>query len=139
MNQFVLRKKSTYFTRMPVQEDLEEGMDELRGCCRQLLATNHECEHMLCDGVEEAYKVGGLSIEIEKCPHHGCGAQFYASPTQNLQHQDSVHCGILAFVCGACRCIYISEGALVYHIIHRHNGPVGFERSVQKFCTHIKC
>ena len=115
---------------MPVQEDLEEGMDELQGCCGQLLVTNHEYEHMLCDGVEEAYRVGGLSIELEKCPHPGCGVRFYASPTQNLQHQDSVHCGVLAYVCGACRGIYISEGAFACHIIHRHNGPAGFERDM---------
>ena len=52
-----LERNLIYFTRMPVQEDLEEGMDELRGCCGQLLATNPKCEHMLCDGVEEAYRV----------------------------------------------------------------------------------
>ena len=104
-------------------------MDVLWGCCGQLLATNHECEHMLCDGVEEAYRVGGLSIELEKCPHPGCGAWFYSS-TQNLQHQDSVHHGVLAHVCGACRGIYISEEALVCHIIHGNNGPVGFERDM---------
>ena len=115
---------------MPVQEDLEEGTDELGGCYGQLLTTNCKCERTLCDGVEEAYRVGGLSIELEKCPHPGCGAQFYASPTQNLQHQDSVHCGVLAYVCGACRGIYISKGALVHHIIHRHNGPVGFKRDM---------
>ena len=65
---------------MPVQEDLEEGTDELSGCCGRLLATNHECEHTLCDRVKEAYRVGGLLIELEKCPHPGGGAQFYASP-----------------------------------------------------------
>ena len=115
---------------MPVQEGLEEGTDELRGCFGQLLATNHECEHMLCDGVEEAYRVGGLSIELEKCPHPGCGTWFYASPTQNLQHQDSVHHGVLTYVCGTCRGIYVSEGPLVCHIIHGHNGPAGFERDM---------
>ena len=115
---------------MPVQEDLEEGMDELWGCCWQLLATNHECEHTLCDGVEEPYRVAGLSVELEKCPHPGCGARFYSSPTQNLQHQDSVHYGILAYVCGACRGIYVSEGAFVCHIIHGHNGPVGLKRDM---------
>ena len=123
---------------MPVQEDLKEGMDELQGCCGQLLVTNHECEHMLCDGVEEAYRVGGLSIELEKCPHPGCGARFYASPTQNLQH----HHGVLAYVCGACRGIYISEGALVHHIIHGHNGPAGLERDMnirhgERHCTKV--
>ena len=79
-----LERNLIYFTRMPVQEDMEEGTDELQGCCEQLLATNCKCEHTLCDGVEEAYRVGGLSIELEKCPHPGCGAWFYSSPTQNL-------------------------------------------------------
>ena len=70
---------------MPVLEDIEEECtDELQGCCGQLLATNRESEHTLYDGVEEVYRVGGLSIELEKCPHPGCGAQFYASPSQNL-------------------------------------------------------
>ena len=96
---------------MPVQEGLEEGTDELRGCCGQLLATNCECKHTLCDGVEEPYRVGGLSIELEKCLHPGCGARFYSSPTQNLQHQDSFHHGVLAYVYGACRGMYISEGS----------------------------
>ena len=93
---------------MPVLEDIEEeGTDELRGCCGQLLAASRESKHMLCDGVEEAYRVGGLLIELEKCPHPGCGAQFYAFPTQNLQHQDSIHRGVLAYICAACRGIYI--------------------------------
>ena len=108
---------------MPVLEDIEEGTDELQGCCGQLLATNRECKHMLCDG-----------------PHPGCGAWFYASPTQNLQ--DSVHHGVLAFICGACRSIYVSEGALVHHIIHGHNGPVGFKRDMnirhgERHCTKV--
>ena len=127
---------------MPVLEDIEEeGTDELRGCCGQLLATNRESEHTLCDGVEEAYRVGGLSIELKKCPHPGCGAQFYASPTQNLQHQDSVHC-VLAYICVACRGIYVSEGALVHHIIYGHNGPAGFKRDMdirhrERHCTKV--
>ena len=41
---------------MPVLEDIEEECtDELRECCGQLLAMNRESEHILCDGVEEAY------------------------------------------------------------------------------------
>ena len=128
---------------MPVLEDIEEeGTDELQGCCGQLLAINCESEHTLCDGVEEAYRVGGLSMELEKCPHPGCGAWFYASPTQNLQHQDSVHRGVLAYICGACRGIYVSEGALGHHIIHWYNGPVGFERDMdirhgERHCTKV--
>ena len=68
-----LERNLIYFTRMSAREDLKEGTDELQGCCGQLLATNHQCEHTLCDGGEEPYRVGGLSIELEKCPHPGCG------------------------------------------------------------------
>ena len=81
---------------MPVLEDTEEeGTDKLQGCCGQLLATNWESEHMLCDGVEEVYRIGGLLIELEKCPHSGRGAQFYASPTQNPSWCSGLHlCGM---------------------------------------------
>ena len=48
-----LERNPIYFTRMPAQEDLEEGTDELRVCCGQLLATNHEHVHTLYDGGEE--------------------------------------------------------------------------------------
>ena len=109
---------------MPVQ-DLEVGTDELRGYCGQLLPTNHECEHMLCDGVEEAYGVGGLSIELEKCPHPGCGAWFYASPTQNLQHQDSIHHGVLAYICGACRVYTFPRGPLCITLFMGTTGQWG--------------
>ena len=79
---YILKGNFIYFTRMPVLEDIEEECtDELQERCGQLLATNRESEHMLCDGVEEAYRVGGLSIKLEKCPHPGCGAWFYASPS----------------------------------------------------------
>ena len=125
-----LERNLIYFTRMPAQEDLDEGMDELQVCCGQLLANNREHEHTLCDGGEEPHRVGGLSIKLEKCPHPSCGVQFYSSPTQNLQHQDSVHHVILAYVCGACRGIFVSEGAFVHHIIHRHNGAAGFEKDM---------
>ena len=128
---------------MPVLEDIEEECtDKLQGCCGQLLATNWESEHTLCDGVEEAYRVGGLSIELEKCPHPGCGAQFYASPSQNLRHQDSIHHGVLAYICAACRGIYILEGAFMRHIIHGHDRPEGFKRDMdirhgERYCTKV--
>ena len=51
-------------------------------------------------------------------------------PALNLQHQDTVHCAILGYICGACRGTYVSEGAFVCHVILRHNGPVGFERDM---------
>ena len=137
-----LERNFIYSTRMPAQEDLEEGTDDLWACCGQLLVTNHEHEHTLCDEEEEPYRVGGLSIELEKCPHPNCGVQFYSSPTRNLQHQDSVHHAILAYVCGACRGIYVSEGAFVCHIIHWHNGPLGFKRDMnirhgERHCTRV--
>ena len=53
-----LERNLIHFTRMPVQKDLEEGTDELWECCGQLLVTNCECEHTLCDRVEEPYRVG---------------------------------------------------------------------------------
>ena len=81
---YILKGNFIYFTRMPVLEDIEECTDKLQECCEQLLATNRESEHMLCDGVEEAYRVAGLSITLEKCPHPGCGTWFYVSPSQNL-------------------------------------------------------
>ena len=83
---YILKENFIHFTRMPVLEDIEEEcMDELRECCGKLLATDRESEHTLCDRVEEVDWVGGLSIELEKCPHPGCGARFYASPGQNLK------------------------------------------------------
>ena len=107
-----------------------EGTDESRVCCRQLLVSNCKDEHTLCNGEEEAYRLGALTIKLERCPHNGCGAQFYTSPTLNLQHQDTVHCAILAYICGACRGIYVSEGAFVCHVILGHNGPAGFKRDM---------
>ena len=112
---------------MPAQEDLEEGTDELRVCCRQLLVTNHEHEHTLCDGGEEPCRVGGLSIKLEKCPHPSCGGDFILPLLKIFSIRNSVHRGIFTYVCGACRGIYVSEGAFVCHIIHGHNGPVGFK------------
>ena len=59
---------------MPVQDDVKEGTDEFKACCRQLLASNRDQEHSLCDGEEDPYRLGGLAIEMEGCPHRGCGA-----------------------------------------------------------------
>ena len=44
---------------MPVQADAEGGTDDLKVCCGQLLASNHEHEHTLCDGVEDS-----LGLEV---------------------------------------------------------------------------
>ena len=117
---------------MIVQGDTESGTDDLKVCCGQLLASNHEHEHTLCDGEEDHYRAGGLVIELEGCPHRDCGAQFFSSPSQNLQHQDTIHWTILAYICGTCWGIYVSEGAFVCHIVHGHNGPAGFERDMNE-------
>ena len=128
---------------MPVLEDIEEQCtDELMECCSQVLATNWESKHTLCSRVEEAYWVGGLSIELEKCPHPGCGTRFNASSGQNLRHQDSVLHGVLGYICAACRGIYVLEGTLMCHIIHGHDGPEGFERDMnihhgERYCTEV--
>ena len=66
------KREFYFYTRMPVLEDIkEECMDELMECCGKLLATNWESEHTLCNGVEDAYRVGRLLIKLEKCPHPG--------------------------------------------------------------------
>ena len=62
-----------------MQEDIGVGMDELRMCCGQLLAEKRDVEHSLCDGEEDSYRVGGLTIELESCPHRGCRARFLSS------------------------------------------------------------
>ena len=115
---------------MPAQDDVKEGTDELMACCRQLLASDIDQEHSLSDGKKDPYKVGGLAIEMEGCPHIGCGARFFSSPVQNLQHQDSIHRAILAHVCATYWGIYILEGALIRYIIHGQDGPVGFENDM---------
>ena len=73
---------------MSAQTNMDEGTDDLKMCCGQLLASNHEHEHTLCNSEEDDYSVEGLSIELERCPHGGCGVQFFSSPDQNLQHQE---------------------------------------------------
>ena len=103
MNQIGDYKNLIYFTRMPAQEDLEDGMDELRICCGQFLASDRDHEHWLCDGEKDSYRVGGgLAIEMEGCPHRGCRARFFSLSAQNLKHQDTIHRAILAHVCVTC-------------------------------------
>ena len=125
-----LERNLIYFTRMPVQEDLDVGTDELLVCCGQFLASDRDHEHWLCDGEEDSYRVGGLAIEMEGCPHRGCGARFSSSPAQNLQHQDTIHRAILARVCATCQGVHISEGAFIRHVIHGHKGPASFEQDM---------
>ena len=47
---------------MPVLEDIEEDADELQGCCGQLLATNHECEHTLLMGWRKHVELEGYRL-----------------------------------------------------------------------------
>ena len=93
-------------------------------------------QHLLCDG-EDNYAVGGLVMEMEKCPHMGCGAKFVMSPSRNLQHQDTIHRAILSYICRACRGCYVTEGALISHIIKGHGGPAGFEADMNR--KHGEC
>ena len=101
--------------------------DELKICCGQLISREADWEHKMCDGNEEDYYVGGLVIELERCPHTGCGLCFSMNPLKNIVHQDIVHHSIILYSCGVCRGCYMMEGALNWHIIWGHNGPVCFE------------
>ena len=54
--------------------------DELKVCCGQLISKEAGWQHKLCDGNKEDYHVGGLAIELERCPHTGCGSRFHMNP-----------------------------------------------------------
>ena len=86
--------------------------DELKTCCGQFISRTSGWEHKHCSGKEEDYHVGGLVIELERCPHVNCGSRFPMNPLKNLAHQDTVHRSIILYSCGACRACYVSEGAL---------------------------
>ena len=101
--------------------------DELKLCYGQLILKESGWEHKHCDGKEEDYHVGGLVIELERCPHPNCSSCFSMHPLKNLAHQDTVHRSIILYSCGVCRACYVSEGAFNRHIIRGHGGPVGFE------------
>ena len=101
--------------------------DELKICCGQLILRKAGWEHKMCDGNEEDYHVGGLVIELERCSHIGCGLCFNMNPLKNIAHQDIVHHSIILYSCGVCRGCYMLEGALNWHIIQGHGGPVSFE------------
>ena len=105
----------------------EKSYDELKICCGQLVSMATGWQHRLCDGREDEYHIGGLVIELEKCPHMGCGSRFSMNPIKNIAHQDLVHHSILLHSCAICRGCYVMEGALHRHVIRGHGGPVGFE------------
>ena len=91
--------------------------DELKICCSQLISKEAGWQHRLCDGKEEEYHVGGLIIELERCPHSGCGSRFHMNPLKNIAHQDIVHHSVILYSCGVCRGEYVMEGALHQHIL----------------------
>ena len=101
--------------------------DELKFCCEQLISKGSGLEHKHCDGKEEDYHVGGLVIELERCPHPNCSTRFSMHPLKNLAHQDTMHRSIILYSCGACRACYVTEGTFNHHIIWGHSGLVGFE------------
>ena len=112
--------------RVEVDSNPAMGKDEIMFCCGQLIAQGLG-EHILCNGKEDKLASGTLLLELEKCPHSGYGARFQMAPLRNLEHQDTIHCCVLSFVCGACRWCFVMEGALLHHIIMGHGGPEGFE------------
>ena len=118
---------STLFTYNRATVPADELHDELKICCGQLISREAGWEHNLCDGNEEDYHVGGLVIELEWCPHTGCGLHFSMNPLKNITHQDMVHRSVILYSCGVCRGRYMTEGALNQHIIWGYGGPVGFE------------
>ena len=111
--------------------------DDLMFCCSQLIAKSLGQQHLFCDCVEDNNAVGGLVMEMEKCPHLGCGARFVMSPSRNLEHQDIIHQAILSYIGGACRGCYVTEGALICHIIKGHGGPADFEADINR--KHSEC
>ena len=110
----------------------DDPPDELKMCCGQLISRKSGWKHKHCKGKEEDYHMGGLVIELERCPHVNCGSHFSMSPLKKLAHQDTVHRSIILYSCGACRCCYISEGALHHHIIQGHSGLIGFEADMNQ-------
>ena len=71
--------------------------------------------------------MGGMVIELEKCPHLNCGVRFSMHLLKNLTHQDTVHQSVILYSCGACRACFVTEEAFTHHVIRGHSGPVGFE------------
>ena len=110
-----------------------KNLDKVKLCCGQLILTGSGNKHMLCDGTEDSYHMGGLVMELEICPHHNCGTHFPMHPLENIVHQDTMHHSCL-YSCGACQSLYLTEGALIRYVIRGHGGPVGFE--VDLNCKH---
>ena len=86
-----------HFFRAEVDSDPATDKDEIMFCCGQLIAHGLG-EHILCDGKEDKLASDMLLLELEKCPHSGCGARFGMAPLRNLEHQDTIHHCILSFI-----------------------------------------
>ena len=71
-------------------------------------------------------------MELEMHPHCNCGAHFLMWPLENIVHQDIIHRSCMVFSCGMCRALYLTEGAMVRHVIRGHGGPVGFEVDINR-------
>ena len=112
------------------------GKDEIMFCCGQLIDQGLG-QHVLCDERDDKLAPGGLLLELEKCPHSGCGARFGTVPSRNLEHQDTIHHCILSFVCAVCRGCFVMEDALLCHVIRGHVGPKGFEVDMNR--KHREC
>ena len=126
LHYFLLIPPFSLFFRAKVESDPATGNDEIMFCCGQLIAHGLG-EHVLCHGKEDKFTLGLLLLELEKCPHSGCGARFGMTPLRNLEHQDTIHHCILSYLCGACRGCFVTEGSLLHHIMKGHGGPKGFE------------
>ena len=58
----------------------DDPPNKLKMCCGQLILRESGWEHKHCNGKEEDYHVGGLVIELERCPHVSCGSRFSMNP-----------------------------------------------------------
>ena len=105
-------------------------------CCGQLVSRNHGLRHSKCQGFNLSFKVGGLFLELEFCPHRKCNNKF-TDPQSNILHQEAVHRSILTWVCPICEISFIREGCSNHHLMNSHNGPTGYVQDLDehyRFC-----
>ena len=96
INRFVL---SLFFLNNRAAVSADDPPNELKMCYGQVISREAGWEHKHCNRKEEDYHVGGLVIELERCPRVNCGSRFSMNPLKNLAHQDTVHQSII--------CIYV--------------------------------
>ena len=99
--------------------NLDPLSGELFLCCGQLVSRNHGPRHSKCQGLNLSFKVGGLFLKLEFCPHRKCNYKF-TDPQSNILHQEAV----LTWMCHICKISFMSEGCSNHHLIH--NGPTGY-------------